>query len=374
MSAPSIHDVLVIGAGPAGAAAAWALARAGQRVALVDRETFPRDKTCGDGLIPDALGALDTMGLRETVMREAVEPRALHVVAPGGESVSLAGEFLCLTRLRLDALLVDAAVGAGAALMGPMSALQPIEDGRQVCGARFRALAGEREVRARFTLLATGANAVVSRAFGLATPLKPNAVAGRAYFNVPSSFAERYPHLSIVYDQSLCPGYGWIFPGPGNRYNVGVGAFAGGRGETPSLRGLWNRFTTRFAPAAELVAQSEALTEFRGAPLRTGLHGATLGRPGLLALGDAAAMTYPAHRRGYRQGDGERSARRAAGVGRAGAAPARLEPFIARTPPSFAVSSRRGIERIGPPRRGRPGPGSSTCSRRRANAGTLRAP
>ncbi len=74
---------------------------------------------------------------------------------------------------------------------------------------------------------------------------------------------------------------------------MGVGAFAGGRGETPSLRGLWNRFTTRFAPAAELVAQSEALTEFRGAPLRTGLQNATLGRPGLLALGDAAAMTYP---------------------------------------------------------------------------------
>ena len=213
MSAPSIHDVLVIGAGPAGAAAAWALARAGQRVALVDRETFPRDKTCGDGLIPDALGALDTMGLRETVMREAVEPRALHIVAPGGESVSLAGEFLCLTRLRLDALLVDAAVGAGAALMEPMSALQPIEDGRQVRGARFRALAGEREVRARFTLLATGANAVVSRAFGLATPSKPNAVAGRAYFNVPSSYAERYPHLSILCTTSLyVPATGGSFP------------------------------------------------------------------------------------------------------------------------------------------------------------------
>ena len=201
------------------------------------RETFPRDKTCGDGLVPDALGALDTMGLRETVMREAVEPRALHVVAPGGESVSLAGEFLCLTRLRLDALLVDAAVGAGAALMGPMSALQPIEDGRQVCGARFRALAGEREVRARFTLLATGANAVVSRAFGLATPLKPNAVAGRAYFNVPSSFAERFPHLSIVLPTSLCVPATGRFPGPGNRYSVGVGTFAGGHGETPTCAG-----------------------------------------------------------------------------------------------------------------------------------------
>jgi geranylgeranyl reductase family protein len=290
---PSTHDVLVIGAGPAGSAAAWALARSGYRVALVDRAAFPRDKTCGDGLIPDALGALETMGLRDVVTREAIDPRALHLVAPSGESVSLAGQFLCLPRFRLDALLVDAAVTAGAALLPPMSVLDPIEQRGHVRGARFRAPAGQAEVTARFTLLATGANATVTKAFGLSAPLKPNAVAGRAYFRVPPSFAARHPQLSIVYERSLCPGYGWIFPGPGCRYNVGVGFFSG-RSETPSLRDLWARFTTRFQPAAELVEQSEPLTEFRGAPIRIGLQHATLGRPGLLVLGDAAAMTYPA--------------------------------------------------------------------------------
>src|SRR5918994_1371783 len=110
MSAASIFDVLVIGAGPAGAAAAWGLARAGRRVALVDREAFPRDKTCGDGLIADSLGALEAMGLRQAIEHEAAAPRALHVVAPSGESVRLRGEFLCVPRFRLDAILVDAAV------------------------------------------------------------------------------------------------------------------------------------------------------------------------------------------------------------------------------------------------------------------------
>jgi len=291
---PSMHDALVIGAGPAGAAAAWALARAGCHVALVDREAFPRDKMCGDGLIPDSLGALDTMGLRDAVAREAIAPPALHIVAPGGQSVGLKGEFLCLPRLRLDAVLVEAAVNAGAGLLPPMSALHPIEEDGHVRGARFRTGAGECEVRARFTLLATGANATVMKAFRLSTPLKPNAVAGRAYYKVPRSVAERHPQLAIVYDRSLCPGYGWIFPGPGYRYNVGVGFFADGRVETPSLRELWARFTTRFEPAADLVARSEPLTEFRGAPLRVGLQDAPLGRPGLLVLGDAAAMTYPA--------------------------------------------------------------------------------
>ena len=99
MSAPSVHDALVIGAGPAGAAAAWALARAGHDVALIDREVFPRDKTCGDGLIPDSLEALDEMGLREATLRDAFRPPALHLVAPSGEAVRLAGEFLCLPRI-----------------------------------------------------------------------------------------------------------------------------------------------------------------------------------------------------------------------------------------------------------------------------------
>lgn len=67
MTSASTYNVLVIGAGPAGSAAAWALARAGLRVALVDQQSIPRDKVCGDALIPDALGAIDDMGLRAAI-------------------------------------------------------------------------------------------------------------------------------------------------------------------------------------------------------------------------------------------------------------------------------------------------------------------
>jgi geranylgeranyl reductase family protein len=294
MPSSSTYDALVIGAGPAGASAAWALARGGRRVALVDRDPFPRDKTCGDGLIPDALGALDAMGLRAAVAREAASPRALRVYAPNGRSVALRGEFLCLSRLRFDRMVVEAAVTAGAELLEPMTALRPIRRDGVVAGAHFKAEGGEREVRAAVTLLATGANATAARAFGLASPAKPNAVAGRAYFKAPPEMAALYQDLAIVYERSLCPGYGWIFPGPAGYYNVGVGFFSSRRGATPRLHELWARFTTRFAPARELLAASEPVGAFRGAPLRLGLQDATLGRPGLLVLGDAAAMTYPA--------------------------------------------------------------------------------
>ena len=290
----ALYDVLVIGAGPAGAAAAWALARGGRRVALLDRESFPRDKTCGDGLIPDALGALDEMGLRDAVAREAAAPRALRVVAPNGVGVTLRGSFLCLPRRRFDQLLVEAAVAAGAELLAPFTALGPIPGDGRVAGARVRGVAGERTIEAAITLVAPGANATTINAFGFGVPSKPNAVAGRAYFEVPADLAQQHTTLTIVYERSLCPGYGWIFPGPDRRYNVGVGFFSDGRRETPSLHDLWERFTTRYAPARELVARSRRVSEFRGAPLRTGLHPGPLGRPGALLLGDAAAMTYPA--------------------------------------------------------------------------------
>ena len=287
-------DALVIGAGPAGAAAAWALARDGHRVVLLDRLAFPRDKTCGDGLIADAQQALDAMGLREAVEREAFAAREMRVHAPNGRAVSLSGSFRCLPRQRFDAMLVEQAVAAGAELRAPVTALQSVERDGRVAGARVRSAVGEQTIEARVTLLATGANATTAAAFGLPLPPKPNAVAGRAYYEAPASFAECHPHLSIVYDRALLPGYGWIFPGPDRCYNAGVGVFAYGGRERPGVRELWDRFTTGFPAAAELVAVSRLLAPFRGAPLRDGLQHATLGRPGMVVLGDAAAMTYPA--------------------------------------------------------------------------------
>jgi geranylgeranyl reductase family protein len=294
MTRPSTYDALVIGAGPAGSAAAWQLARAGLRVALADRAAFPRDKVCGDALIPDALGAVDAMGLRAAVDAEAVRCRELRVYPPNGRFVSITGAFSCLRRVRFDQMLVDAASAAGAEVLERHEAVTPLVDGARVEGGTFRSPNGTRAISAFFTLLATGANATAMSAFGLGAPLKPNAVAGRAYFEVPPDLARRFDHLCIAFERSLLPGYGWIFPGPGNRYNVGCGYFDADRGPHRSLHDLWDRFLTGFAPAAEIARASTRLTEFRGAPLRTGLAGARFGRPGLLVLGEAAAMTYPA--------------------------------------------------------------------------------
>jgi geranylgeranyl reductase family protein len=290
---PSSCDVLVIGAGPAGSAAAMQLARAGVQVVLIDQRTFPRDKVCGDGLISDALGALTTLGLKDAVASEATPGSELRIYPPRGRYVSLQGAFACLPRTRLDTILSDAAGAAGAHRVFGATAAAALVDSGRVAGARVAVGRANVDVRARMTLLATGANATALHTFGLPASMQPSAVAGRAYFQAPADLVAKYPSLIIGYDPAWCPGYGWIFPSPGNRFNIGVGLFTESSTER-RLRDFWQVFTARFAPAAEIVRASSMVVPFRGAPMRTAMIGNTFGRPGLLALGEAAALTYAA--------------------------------------------------------------------------------
>ena len=286
-------DALIIGAGPAGSAAARALSQSGLSVILADQRTFPRDKVCGDALISDALGALTTLGLYDRVRALATCSSALRVYAPSGTYATVRGDFACVPREHLDLLLCEAAREAGATFVAGMTAVSALEADGRVTGARFRGPTGDVEIRATTTVLATGANATALAAFGLDVPMQPTAVAGRAYFEAPADIAARFPTLLIAYDRDWCPGYGWIFPSPGNRFNIGVGLFGNDVGG-PRLRDFWKAFQKHFAPAAAIVAASRPIGAFRGAPLRTGLASAQFGRSGLLVVGEAAAVTYSA--------------------------------------------------------------------------------
>jgi flavin-dependent dehydrogenase len=207
--------------------------------------------------------------------------------------VSIRGAFACLPRERLDTMLSDGAQAAGARRVYGAAASAPLEEQGRVVGARVRAGSSEVDVRAGVTLLATGANATALKAFGLGASMQPSAVAGRAYYEASPELVAKYPSLIIGYDREWCPGYGWIFPSPGNRFNIGVGLSTAAASER-RLREFWQVFTSRFAPAAEILRGATAVTPFRGAPLRTAMIGDTFGRPGLLAIGEAASLTYAA--------------------------------------------------------------------------------
>jgi flavin-dependent dehydrogenase len=248
---------------------------------------------CGDALIPDALAALRTLGLEQAVCRRAAMMEEIRVYAPSGCDVSFSGRCACLPRRELDHLILQAAIKAGASLLAPYSAA-PIGRDR-VSGAVLRHRDSGDEVRlsARLTVLATGAGIDGITAFDVVERRQPSAAAARAYFKVPAGVAQSMKHLVFSFEASTAPGYGWIFPGPDDVFNVGVVTFFDSKqtGRTRSLGDIWTAFLER-APARDLVRASTQVTPLRGAPIRTSMTGSRLFRPGLLVVGEAAGLTY----------------------------------------------------------------------------------
>lgn len=291
-----VCDVLVVGAGPAGSAAALVLARGGARVVLADRHEFPRDKACGDALIPDALEALADLGLLDEVLATAHLVRQIRIYAPNGRFATISGQCACLPRSVFDDILRRAAVAAGATFMAPLRAVSPIETGNRVAGVEFEKPGTQTSttVAADLTILATGATAGALKRFGVCLRATPSAFAARTYVRVDENTARHHDYFCVAFDRSTCPGYGWFFPGPYRIFNVGVGyVYKGAR--LPSernVRALLDDFVTRFSPAAAIMRAAETVSPLKGAPLRTAMEGADLARPGLLVVGEAAGLTY----------------------------------------------------------------------------------
>jgi geranylgeranyl reductase family protein len=288
-------DVLVIGAGPAGSVAALVLARRGVRVVLADRHDFPRDKACGDALIPDALQALAHLGLLDEALAQAHSVRQIRVYAPNGRFTTVRGHCACLPRFAFDDILRRAAAGAGATFLSPLRALEPIESAAGVRGARFEtpAMRSATAIEADVTILATGAASDALKRFGVCRRMAPSAFAIRTYFRVDERTAREHDYFCVAFAPAICPGYGWLFPGPDRTFNVGVGYIHDRRAaHERNLRKVLDEFTATFAPAAAVVRAGTRVAPLRGAPLRTAMEGADLARPGLLVVGEAAGLTY----------------------------------------------------------------------------------
>lgn len=289
MNATRPRDVLVIGAGPAGSSAALRLAAAGRDVLLLDRHHFPRDKACGDALMPDAVAALRRAGLYDRVRAEARVVGGARAFSPSRAEVLMDAEFLTLKRERLDHLLVEEAVRRGAELRtGRVTALRP-DGGAEVVAE----VAGAGEpLRARFVVLATGADVSLLRPLGGVLRPEPSGVAIRRYVR---SDSRPLDELLFAYDRTIAPGYAWIFPTGAGEYNVGIGIFdRGARRRALDPREVLDRFLREFPLARELVGAASATGPVRGARLRVGLGGVlpvTAGR--IVAAGDAIAATFP---------------------------------------------------------------------------------
>ena len=289
-------EVVVVGGGPAGAAAAITLARAGCDVLVVDKARFPRDKCCGDGLTAAALRELEQLGLRpETVkdwqpvedvwVRGPTHRPAVRFPLPRGRGTYA----VVAPRSQLDAALLDVARAAGAR----------VHEGHALTGATAApdeitlAVEGLGEVRAPYAIGADGAWSPLRRALGAHEPgYRGDWHAFRQYFSGVGPAAK---DLWVWFEPDLLPGYAWSFPLPGGRANVGFGVQRDGKVRVGEMGSLWQDLVRR--PRLREVLGDEAVPEGRHLawPIPAGIDRLPLVAAGGRALftGDAAAATDP---------------------------------------------------------------------------------
>jgi geranylgeranyl reductase family protein len=285
--AARVWDAAIIGAGPAGSTAALNLAKRGHAVLLIDKDRFPRDKVCGDGLIADAIGALKRAGLYEEVLRLGYRTNKGTVYSPSRIRFDVEGEYLTLKRYLLDDLIKRKAEESGAVfLQSKITGVEPQTD-----HARITTAAGDGEpIVARVVMLATGASVELAEQLGLVTESRASAVALRCYVRSRVEI----DRLIISYDRAITPGYAWIFPLGAGEYNVGCGIIYAEKKKRVNLRETFRLFETNFPEAIDLFKRADAVTPLRGARLRCGMRGtAALGRGNVLVIGEAIGATFP---------------------------------------------------------------------------------
>jgi geranylgeranyl reductase family protein len=286
-------DVIIAGAGPAGAVAALRLAEAGRRVLLCDRHAFPRDKACGDGLIADSLAVLRAIGLEHRVASSAFRTSKLHTYSPGGVEVVFEAKFLVMPRREFDHLIFERAIAAGAEFR-QMTIDAPIRENGCVVGVTGRPAGTDATVglRAPLTLLATGAEGGVLKKFDEHARVQSSGLAVRTYARLSGGGALTDLYISL--ERDLLPGYAWAFPAPDGLINVGVGALTNRslRVQNINLRDRLEALMAGKGLLGAILGPMRAAERQRGAPLRTGLSGVTFGRPGLAIIGEAAGTTY----------------------------------------------------------------------------------
>lgn len=290
MATSDEFDVIVVGAGPAGTAAAIAARDRGLDVLVVDKATFPRDKTCGDGLTTGALRLLEQLGLDLGALASYATVRETMLVSPSGRTVTLPhpvdGQYAgVVPRAHLDAALVDLARYRGATVRdgSPVSAVTTDPDDATIT------LADGSAARAPFVVAADGHFSTVRRL------LRPDAPADlgswhafRQYFRGVDD-----PRLWVLFEEDLLPGYAWVFPLPDGRANVGFGVPRGPGVDGKMLKAKWVDLLTRDRLRAVLGPDAAPEDSQRAWPIPARLDPARLTDGRALFVGDAAAVVDP---------------------------------------------------------------------------------
>jgi geranylgeranyl reductase family protein len=326
----SRFDVVVVGAGPAGTATAIAARDLGLEVLMVDKATFPRDKTCGDGLTTGALRLLERLGLALPDLPSYATVRETVLVSPSGRTISLplppGGQYAgVIPRADLDAALVELARKRGATVREGNGVRSVAYDGDEV----IVTLDDGTAARAPFVVAADGHFSAVRRA------LHPNAPADLGTWHAFRQYFAGVddPRLWVLFEADLLPGYAWVFPLPDGRANVGFGVPRGPGVDGRALKAKWGDLLDRARLRGILGPAAEPEAAHRAWPIPAGFDRARLTDERVLFAGDAAAVVDPMTGEGIAQAlvSGMLAARAIASGGSPVAVAARYERTVERT-------------------------------------------
>jgi geranylgeranyl reductase family protein len=293
-------DLIVIGAGPAGAATAIRAARSGVDVVVFDKAPYGRDKVCGDGLTPRAVGALNDLeidlGKAHRIDGLRMKAHRTERLLPWPDTGRYPAHGAVWPRRRFDKALIDAASEAGARVIWETEAT-PVLDGDRVVGVE----AGGEQWTAGLTVVAAGAPGAIARMLDAGrVEGEPYGLAIRSYVESPRH-ADRHLEATLTMrdgDGRSVPGYGWMFPAGDGTVNIGVGALSTMKGfKALNLNSLLDVYYDQVREPWGLGPYLERPRAWRLPLTARRRHG-----PGWVAVGDAAGLINPMNGEGIDYG------------------------------------------------------------------------
>jgi menaquinone-9 beta-reductase len=304
-----LYDAIVVGAGPAGSSAAYHLSKNGAQVLLVDRAAFPRDKRCGDAVMPPALAELSLMGLADEVQQRFIAterigmslhdmPLSYHPVGEKGVKSYVA------PRKVFDAMLCEHALRHGATWLDQVTVQEVLlsKDHALVHGVHGNQPLA---LRARLVIAADGSGSRLARKLRNTTIDQPHpaidpltappddrarSTALRGYF---SGIAGISDSLEFYFRNESGTTYYWIFPVGQGLANVGViASMAQLRASNVDLTNALTTFL-QMPELAQRTAHAQLVGQLGAAPIAAGLRGTALFGERMLCVGDAAALVEP---------------------------------------------------------------------------------